>query len=273
MKHLLLVGNGFVGKVTAELFRKNGWKVTTVSRSGEADEHADVSSKESLVDLQHRISDPTHIVHCASASGGGVDVYKEVYQDGCHNLVELFPNIPILFTSSTSVYPQIDGSTVDETSDTELERETGKILLASEGAVLANNGIVARLAGVYGNGRSYLLRRFLAGEASMEEEGARILNHTHHEDAASAILHLFERDDTGGQIFNVCDSHPKSQCDTYTELSQIFERPMPPSAPRNLNSKRGWSHKAVSNSKILATGWKPTYPSFTGVAKEISLTL
>jgi nucleoside-diphosphate-sugar epimerase len=273
MKHLLLVGNGFVGKVTAELFRENGWKVTTVSRSGEADEHADVSSKDSLLDLQHRIEAPTHIVHCASASGGGVDVYRQVYQEGCHNLAELFADIPILFTSSTSVYPQVDGSTVDEASPTELERETGKILLEAEEAVLSANGMVARLAGVYGEGRSYLLRRFLAGEASMEEDGSRILNHTHHRDAASAILHLLERDDTRGQIYNVCDSHPKSQLETYRELAQIFDRPLPASAPRNVNSKRGWSDKAVSNAKMLALGWRPTFPSLTGCAKEISLSL
>ncbi|MGJ8671917.1 NAD-dependent epimerase/dehydratase family protein [Rubritalea sp.] len=273
MNHLLLVGNGFVGKVTVKLFRKNGWEVTAVSRCGESDEHADVSSKESMLDLKQRISAPTHIVHCASASGGGAEVYRQVYQEGCQNLVEVFPGVPILFTSSTSVYPQTDGLLVDENSPTELDRLTGQILLASEASILASGGVVARLAGVYGNGRSYLLRRFLSGEATMEEKGERILNHTHNEDAASAIFHLLNNCHARGQIYNVCDSQPKSQSDTYHELSKMFGRSVPASAPRNLNSKRGWSHKAVSNAKIVNSGWQPTYPSFTEVAEDICLTL
>lgn len=273
MKHALLFGNGFVGKVAADLLRQNSWKVTTVSRGGEADVHADVSSVDSLRELKEQISTPTHIVHCASASGGGVEVYRQVYAAGCHNLVKLFPSIPILFTSSTSVYPQVDGSTVTEDTAIEMERETGKVLLEAESAVLQADGIVARLAGVYGNGRSYLLGRFLAGQATMEEDGSRILNHTHHHDAASAILHLLEKKSCRGQIYNVCDSHPKSQRETYLELTEVFSKPMALSVARNTHSKRGWSNKAVSNAKILASGWQPTYPEFTRVAQEISLTL
>ena len=200
MKHVLLVGHGFVGKVTAELLRAQGWVVTTVSRSGGADQHADVSSVDSLLELKERIAVPTKIVHCASASGGGVEVYRQVYLEGCRNLVSVFPNVSVLFTSSTSVYPQVDGSLVDENSPTQLERETGRILLEAEKVVLEAGGIVARLAGVYGTGRSYLLRRFLSGEASMEEDGERILNHTHHLDAASAICHLLELPEARGEI-------------------------------------------------------------------------
>ncbi|MFC5051326.1 NAD-dependent epimerase/dehydratase family protein [Rubritalea spongiae] len=273
MKHVLLVGNGFVGKCAAEMFRMNGWRVTTVNRTGMADEHADVGSENSLQKLKNRIEKPTHVVHCASASGGGVETYQQVYLDGCCNLAELFPSIPILFTSSTSVYPQTDGTCVDENSLTVLDRETGKILLEAEAAILKSNGIVARLAGIYGNGRSYLLKKFLSGEASMEEGGERILNHIHQWDAASAIVHLLDRADARGEIYNVCDSSPKSQIETYRELARIFEKPLPPSASRKLNSKRGWSHKAVSNAKLVSTGWRPKYESFTEAAAEVSLTL
>ena len=273
MKHLLLIGHGFVGKVASKLFRENGWQVTTVSRGGSCDEIADVSSLESLSILAQRIVPPTHILHCASASGGGEDSYRKVYLDGCQNLIKMFPAIPILFTSSTSVYPQVDGSVVSEESSTVLGRETGKILLESEAAVLANGGIVARLAGIYGNGRSYLLRRYLAGEAVMEDQGQRILNHIHHYDAASAILWLLNRANTCGEIFNVCDSQPMSQKETYEGLDKLFNRGMPGSAPRNVNSKRGWSHKAVSNGKLLAMGWIPKYPNFLGAAQEVTKSL
>ena len=274
MKHLLIAGNGFVGKVTQKLFTKNGWKVTTMSRNGAGDEHADLTSLDSLSNLSKSISYPTHVLHCASAGGGGVEAYRAVYREGARNLAEIFPSSHKLFTSSTSVYPQLNGELVSEESATDLERETGNILLESEQIILNGNGTVARLAGVYGNGRSFLLRRFLAGEAAMEEDGSRRLNHTHHEDAARAILFLCEMGERArGEIYNVCDSHPMTQLETYQALCSIFGRDLPPSAARNLQSKRGWSDKAVSNAKIRALGWEPAYPSLVAAAEEIAASL
>ncbi len=74
----------------------------------------------------------------------------------------------MLFTSSTSVYAQRDGSWVTEESETKPARETGRILLETEEFVLGHGGIVARLAGIYGPGRSALLSKFLAGEAIID---------------------------------------------------------------------------------------------------------
>lgn len=274
MKHLMIAGNGFVGKVLARMARKEGWTVTTLSRSGTGDRHVNISDLGALRQLQKTSSPPTHVVHCASAGGGGVEAYRSVYHDGAKHLVEVFPDAHHLFTSSTSVYPQVDGSTVTESSPTEMERETGKILLKAEECVLQANGTVARLAGIYGVGRSYLLKRFLAGQAEIEEEGARILNHIHHEDAASAVWFLLNHEHQArGQIYNVCDCFPKTQRETYEELSSLFGLPMPRSTERYLHSKRGWSNKAVSNQKLMDLGWLPKYPEFTKIADAIVRTL
>ena len=56
-------------------------------------------------------------------------------------------------------------------------------------------------------------------------------------------------------------------------LSKIFSRPLPPSGPRDLNRKRGWTHKQVSNEKLRATGWQPEFPSFLDAAGLIAPTL
>lgn len=274
MKHVLIAGNGFVGKLTQKLFTMNGWKVTTVSRSGDGDYNADLSNLSSIVTLSQSIEPPTHVIHCASAGGGGAESYRAVYLAGVRHLSKVFPNAHKLFTSSTSVYPQANGEFVDEDSPTELDRETGKILREAEDVILQENGTVTRLAGVYGSGRSYLLRRYLAGEATMEEDGSRLLNHTHHQDAASALLFLCELGEQAkGEIFNVCDSHPMSQLETYQALNSIFNKGLPPSVPRNLQSKRGWSDKAVSNGKIRSLGWEPQYPSLVAAAEEVAESL
>ncbi|MFN5578937.1 MAG: hypothetical protein ACK49X_04885, partial [Akkermansiaceae bacterium] len=52
------------------------------------------------------------------------------------------------------------------------------------------------------------------------------------------------------------------QLEVYQGLAKIFSKPLPPSGPRDLNRKRGWTHKQVSNAKLKATGWQPKYPSF-----------
>ena len=54
---------------------------------------------------------------------------------------------------------------------------------------------------------------------------------------------------------------------------RIFERPLPPTGPRDLDRKRGWTHKRVSNAKLVSTGWQPRFPCFLDAAREILPTL
>ncbi len=272
-QRLLVAGNGFVGQTAARQFRSAGWEVITVSRSGEGDVHADLSKDVSVKALRTSVDAPSHILFCASA-GGGVDAYRAVYLEGARNLVRHFPNVPIIFTSSISVYPQSNGEVVTEESTTEVQRETGKLLLESESVILNAGGIVLRLAGLYGIGRAYLLRRLLVGEAELEDDGGRVLNYTHHEDAAGAALFLCEKSQwMRGEVYNVCDSHPLTQKELYLALVKKFDLAFPPSVPRNLNSKRGWSSKAVSNKKLRALGWQPKYPSFVDASEEVAASL
>ncbi len=150
-----------------------------------------------------------------------------------------------------------------EESDTIPDRATGEILLESERVILDAGGVVARLAGIYGPGRSVLLRKFLEGTAVIEEDGQRFINQIHRDDAARAILHLISLHPfPAAGIFNVSDSVTMTQLEVYKGLAEIFGKELPPSGPRDLDRKRGWTHKRVSNTKLCATGWEPEYPSF-----------
>jgi len=126
------------------------------------------------------------VVHAASTRGGDSDSYRRVYLNGACNLLERFPKSRMLFTSSTSVYAQADGEPVTEKSAAEPKVETGNILRATEDWILANGGIVVRLGGIYGPGRSALLKKFLNGEAIVDPEGDRFVNAIHRDDAAAA---------------------------------------------------------------------------------------
>ncbi len=113
-----------------------------------------------------------------------------MYVDGLLNALAATEPRLLIFTGSTSVYAQVDGTWVNETSETKPDRETGRILLEAERIALASGGFVARLSGLYGPGRSVLMRRFLSGEAMIEGDGLRWINQIHRDDAARAIVHL-----------------------------------------------------------------------------------
>ena len=268
MKRLLLIGHGYLGQQITLEFRNNDWEVLPVSLSPhEGTLPCDVGDRTSVKTLKKHIS-PDFIVHCAASGRGGAEAYQHVYVDGCRNLTEMFPGVPLLFTSSTSVYAQTDGSVVTEESAAIPDRETGALLLEAEKIVIAAGGIVARLSGIYGPGRSVILKKFLSGDAVIEEDGRRFLNQIHRDDAARAIHHLATIGASG--VFNVSDSTPLSQMDCYQALSTQFALPLPPSGPRDLNRKRGWTHKQVSNAKLRASGWHPDFPSFVDAAAKIA---
>ena len=72
------------------------------------------------------------VVNCVSSTKGGVEEYREVYVNGSRNLIEwLGAASPkkFVYTSSTSVYGQTDGSLVKEDSVTEPASETSKLLV------------------------------------------------------------------------------------------------------------------------------------------------
>ena len=269
--NLLLIGHGYLGQAITREFRDHGWNVTPVSLSGgDGSIACDIGDREAV----ERLPAADFIVHCAASGRGGAEAYQRVYVDGCSHLVDTFAGTPLLFTSSTSVYAQTDGCVVTEKSPAIPDRETGALLLEAEQVTLNAGGIVTRLSGIYGPGRSVILKKFLTDAAVIEEDGQRFLNQIHRDDAARAIFHLASmRRVPCGEVFNLSDSTPLSQHACYEKLGELFSRPMPPAGPRDLNRKRGWTHKQVSNEKLRHTGWQPQFPSFIAAAVSVAPTL
>jgi nucleoside-diphosphate-sugar epimerase len=205
-------------------------------------------------------SEPAAIVHCASSGKGDASKYREIYYDGSVNLIEALRPLRFVFCGSTSVYAQTDGDWVTETSEANPGRETGRILRETEDFVLRNQGVVARLSGIYGPARSVLLKKFLSGTAVIEGDGRRWVNQIHRDDAASALALLVENGSPG--IYNVCDDRPSPQFEIYDWLAAKFKMPRPPFGPVDQNRKRGVTNKCVANAKMRGLGWRPKYPSF-----------
>jgi len=276
MSRILIAGCGYVGEAAADLFHAAGWNAEGWVRSNES--AARLSAKPYLIRLVD-VSQPAHVaehagafdvvIHCVSSRGGDAEIYRQIYLNGARDLVEAFPNATILFTSSTSVYAQRDGSWVAEGSETKPLRETSRVLLETEKLILDKGGIVARLAGIYGPGRSALLSKFLNGTATIDPQNDRFINQVHRDDIASALFLLLNREaQEPAQIYNIVDDQPILQSECYRWLAHRLNRPVPPIRRSEQPRKRGDTNKRVSNAKLHQLGWTPQYRTFVDAMEK-----
>jgi nucleoside-diphosphate-sugar epimerase len=283
---VLIVGCGYVGlPLGAELVRQ-GHEVFGLRRSaseelraaGITPLNADITQPDTLAQL------PRHfdwVVNCAASGGGSAEDYRKLYLDGNRNLIAWLATSPpkkLIYTSSTSVYAQNDGSWVTEQSPTQPEAATARILAESEELLVAAarnqfSAIILRVAGIYGPQRGHAFKQFLSGEARIEGGGTRFLNMIHRDDLIGAIIAALERG-APGEIYNVADNEPVTQLKFFEWLAAQLNRPLPPKVAggEELQRKRGPTNKRVSNAKLRAQlKYSFTFPDFrAGYAAEIA---
>lgn len=238
----------------------------------------DITQPEELARLP---ADYDWVVHCVSSSGGGVEDYLQVYLQGTRNLVQWLAAAPpkkFVYTSSTSVYGQNDGSLVKENSSTNPAVETGKVLVETEQVLLAAArerkfpAVILRLAGIYGPDRGYWFKQYLKNEARIEGTGERFLNMIHLDDVVGAIIAAL-KSGRPGEIYNVADDEPVTQRALFKWLSDTLGKDMPPSVPEDADAarKRGTTNKKVSNRRLkMELGYQFKHPTFRqGYTAEI----
>ena len=274
---VLIVGCGYVGFPLATEMARLGHEVYGLRRSaalklqeaGITPLTADITRPETLAALAGNFD---WVINCVSSGGGDAEDYRKLYLEGTRNLIKWLAASPLktfVYTSSTGVYGQNDGSLVDETSLTEPATETSKVLVETEKLLLAaaQKGFpaaIVRAAGIYGPGRGYLLKQFLRGEARIEGEGGRILNMIHRDDLIGVIIAALERGQPGN-IYNAVDDQPVTQRDFFKWLAGKLGQPMPPQAPTDaaITRRRGLTNKRISNRRLkteLAYEFK--FPTF-----------
>jgi nucleoside-diphosphate-sugar epimerase len=230
---------------------------------------ADITDPSSLKSLPNRFD---WVVNTVSAARGGATEYERTYVLGTANVMEWLGNTPprrYVYTSSTSVYGQDDGSEVSELSATCPAAATSQALLRAESLLRESrragklDSVVLRCAGIYGPGRGYWLQQFLAGQAVMEGSGERWLNMTHRDDVAGAVRTVLKAKQVE-EVYNVVDDEPVKQRDVFEWLAHRLKRPLPPGIPAETAIRqRGATNKRVSNRKLrLDLHWELEYPSF-----------
>ncbi len=119
------------------------------------------------------------------------------------NLVQRFPLARLVLTSTTAVYGDHDGATVDESSATATDA-AALGLVAIEAAVHTHaQALTLRLPALVGPGRTWLQERFRRGETTMKGPLDRPFTLLHEDDAADlcvlALLGHF-----GHGVVNAC---------------------------------------------------------------------
>ena len=270
MPRVLIAGCGYVGAAAGDSFYEAGWDVE--GWTGSAESAAKLSDRRypvRAVDVASGAASGKFdvVLHCVSSRGGDENDYRRLYFGGAENLLRAFPDAALLFTSSTSVYAQTDGAVVDENSPAEPLHAKGQILRETEDLVLGAGGIVARLAGIHGPGRSFFLSQFLDG--AIRDRSERLINQVHRDDIVSALLLLADRRrELRGEIFNVVGDAPIMANEAYSWLSSRLKKSLPSASGASRASKRSPSHKHVSNRKLRALGWEPRYPTFQVAMSE-----
>lgn len=266
---ILIAGCGYLGRALGAQCAAEGWAVWGLCRSSASVQkirtagfeplQADLTDPSSL----HALPSVDAVVACQAPARG--ENYESTYFQATDNLLRALKSkgaaAPTrrVFVSSTSVYgpragawvdadTPIDPSTLD--ADAKILRRTEELLLSDE-----SKGMVVRLSGIYGPGRSRV-DSIRSGRVKSEASSA-YTNRIHLEDAVRAILCVLKLGEPG-QVYLASDDRPATQTEFYEWLCPKLGVPLKPApdvAPAN-ESKR------CSNAKLKQLGWKPHYPSY-----------
>jgi nucleoside-diphosphate-sugar epimerase len=282
MTRVAILGCGYVGCELGRRLaddhgvwglRRSESGLDAVERAGIEPVRADLSEKGSL----EAVPDVDWVIFAASAGGRDAEAARETYVEGLASAIEAFGergSSPerFVYTGSTGVYGDFDGSEVDEETAIDPATERQEILLEAERRALETTsehgmaGTVGRFGGLYGPDR-YRLERYLEGPVT---EGH--LNLLHRDDAAGTVAFLLRENMARGEIVNVVDDEPVSkhaladwlaaECGVEKPEKRTVEERLTDEDLSEAAKARIAADKRCSNGKLRALGYEFTYPTY-----------
>ncbi len=196
------------------------------------------------------------------------DSYKRHYVDSVRNILAHFEQedekpVHIFYTSSASVYGQMDGEIIHENSETKPTYFSGKRMLEAE-QLLDNCSIpttCVRFAGIYGSRRTRLIDRIRKGIANYNTL-KNFRNLIHEDDVVGIYEHLLSVP-IKERIYNGVDCKPVRECDLLDWLSVKLGVSINHDAPiETPYEKRNISNKRCSSRKIIESGYDFLFPTY-----------
>ena len=234
MKSVAIVGLGWLGLPLALHLKELGWCVKGSKQSPEDAQKLHQLGIEtypfSLSDKMKRL--PDHIRPLFNVDALIITLPPSSFssQQYCEYLAFLTNQAKkqgvqhLIFTSSTSVFPNISGQ-FDESSQLSAETEMGKTLIQAE-QYLFQSGIshcdILRLAGLIGKQRHPV--KFLAGKHNLK--GYSPVNLVHLEDCIQAITALL-MNPNGLRTYHLCAPIHPTRAEYYTKAAVFYDLSIP----------------------------------------------
>ena len=235
MTKRLIVGCGYLGKRVAQNWKHRGHEVHVLTRSEKTADRfrqrgwiphiGDVTRRATLGNLPK----VTEVLYAVGYDRNSSSSPMDVYCQGVQNVLHQLPQIPERFIhiSSTGVYGQADGSTVNESTMAEPRRPGGTAMLAAEEVICTSDrvkhAVSLRLGGIYGPQRIPYLAQIKAGQPlSVPADG--LLNLVHVEDAANVIERMCLQKPQH-PLYLVTDGIPVSRKQYLNEIASLLQAP------------------------------------------------
>lgn len=278
-QHLVIFGAGYVGAEVARQALARGLRVTALTRNPEKARALSEAGAAVIVDdlaanaWHARLPDGADLVlNCVSSGGGGPQSYRHSYVEGMKSVLAWAARGSVgtlIYTGSTSVYPQDGGVRVDETASVEATRAAGNPLIEAEDLLLGSGAgarrFVLRLAGIYGPHRHHLVDQLRAGSGDIAGLGDYHLNLIHRDDIAGAIWAAFNSPaGAAGDVYNLADDGAATKGEVAAYIAGKLGLPAPRFTGEPAQGRRRITpDRVIANDKIKRKlGWRPLYPTY-----------
>lgn len=269
MARILVVGVGDIGGHLAMDLAKAGHEVWGIRRSnkpvgaGVLLIQADVADLETLQDLPKNID---IMVYCVAAPVFTQEGYHSYYYRGLRHILKVLDKKTLqhaFFVSSSSVYHQMAGEWVDETSETQPTSFAGKEMLQAEQALLTSglSATVVRFTGIYGPDRTRMIEQARQG-GYCDPEPPVWTNRIHRDDCVGVLSFLVNRalkQESLDQLYLATDNEPATLFEVLEWMKDRIGDVEPdydlPEATRRANRR-------CSNQRLRSLGYEFKYPNY-----------
>ncbi|MDR3672440.1 MAG: NAD-dependent epimerase/dehydratase family protein [Holophaga sp.] len=239
--HVLVAGCGWLGTAVAAALLERGDRVTGVRRDpGRAEALRPLGVEPLALDLADpaaadRIPHGVEAILALQAAGAGPEDYRRAYLQANATLLRAAQRLDLaalVYSGSTGVFGQRDGSQVDEATPPAPDSATARVLAEAERLLLGAAGIpvrIVRLSGLYGPARTGLIGRVRSGALALGPGDGAWMNFCHRDDAVAAILAALDRG-RDGAVYHASDARPMRRREVVRLVAEGLGIPPPQAA-------------------------------------------